>query len=448
MMCVVPSAYLLPIKTAVIVFPLLALLLFVPAAVVTYRRHGVMTSWRTLSFYSFLFYSLTAFFMTVVPLPGPSVDVCAKYPKVAHPQLVPGNTFADIWKEAEGQVTLSALVIHNPAVLETLLNLLLLLPLGVYLRFHFRLNFLAAAAIGLGTSLFFEFTQLSGLWGVYECPYRLFDVDDLIANTGGAMIGWAIAGPLTRWLPTLDNIDDAALARRPVPLGRRFLALLIDLCALPFVMLFTTLLCVVVFDSSSWLLGMVLAVALWFVLLPWWLGGTPGKKLLLLKVVGPDGKRPELWRLVLRAAVLAIPLLPIPVITGMAVLATAAALFRAVGAGLDRLSEVPGLALDLISGDHVVVLLMAAAMFGLVCLLPVVFFIALWRNPEHHGPHERFSGVSNVALPHKRARIPQPASDTSTDTEVDTSADTSTDTDASTDADAGADSDKTTASER
>ncbi|MGW5644453.1 VanZ family protein [Saccharopolyspora sp. NPDC003752] len=412
-----PSAYLLPIKTALIVFPLLALVLFVPAAVVTYRRHGVMTSWRSLSFYSFLFYSLTAFFMTVVPLPGPSVDVCAKYPRVAHPQLVPGNTFADIWKEAEGQVTLSALVIHNPAVLETLLNLLLLLPLGVYLRFHFRLNVVAASAIGLGASLFFEFTQLSGLWGVYECPYRLFDVDDLIANTGGAVIGWVVAGPLTRWLPTLDNLDDAALARRPVPLGRRFLALLIDLCALPFVMLFTTLFCMVVFDSSSWLLGMALAVALWFVLLPWWLGGTPGKRLLLLKMVGPDGKQPELWRLLLRAVVLAIPLLPIPVVMGMAVLVTVAALFRVMGAGLDRLSEAPSLALDLIRGDHVVELLVVAAMFGLVCLLPVVFFVALWRHPEHHGLHERFSGVSNLALPHKRARTPQPDTDAGTDAE-------------------------------
>ncbi|MEV0702996.1 VanZ family protein [Saccharopolyspora sp. NPDC050389] len=404
-----PSAYLLPIKTAMIVFPLLALVLFVPAAVVTYRRHGVMTSWRTLSFYSFLFYSLTAFFMTIVPLPGPSVDVCAKYPRLAHPQLMPGNTFADIWKEAEGRVSLGALVIHNPAVLETLLNLLLLLPLGVYLRFHFRLNFVAASAIGLGASLFFEFTQLSGLWGVYECPYRLFDVDDLIANTGGAMIGWAIAGPLTRWLPTLNNLDAAALERRPVPLGRRFLALLIDLCALPFVMLFTTLLCVVVFGSSRWLLGMVLAVVLWFVLLPWWLGATPGKKVLLLKLVGPDGKRPELWRLLLRAAVLAIPLLPIPMILGMTALAALAGASHVLGAGLGGVSEVPSLVLSLLSGDHLPELLVILAVFGLIWLLPVVFFVALWRNPKHHGWHERLSDVGNVALPHKRARGAQPA---------------------------------------
>ncbi|WP_223839312.1 hypothetical protein [Saccharopolyspora pogona] len=39
-------------------------------------------------------------------------------------------------------------------------------------------------------------------------------MDDLIVNTGGAMVGWAIAGPLTRWLPTLDTLDDAALERR------------------------------------------------------------------------------------------------------------------------------------------------------------------------------------------------------------------------------------------
>ncbi|MGI8311422.1 VanZ family protein [Saccharopolyspora hattusasensis] len=401
-----PSAYLLPIKTALIVFPLLAMLLFVPAAVVTYRRHGIMTSWRTLSFYSFLFYCLTAFFMTVVPLPGPSVDVCAKYPRVAHPQLVPGNTFADIWKEAEGQISLGALMIHNPAVLETLLNLALLLPLGVYLRFHFRLNFLAASAIGLGASLFFEFTQLTGLWGVYECPYRLFDVDDLIVNTGGAMVGWAIAGPLTRWLPTLDTLDDAALERRPVPLGRRLLALLIDLCALPFVMLFTTLLCVLVFGSSRWLLGLVLAVFLWFVLLPWWLGATPGKKILLLKLVGSDGKRPELWRLMLRATVLAVPLMPIAL--GMMAL-VAAGMSSVLRAGLAGVSEVLSLVLSVLNGEYLPELLLGLGLLGVVCLLPVAFFVALWRNPKHHGVHELLSGVGNVALPHKRARRQQPA---------------------------------------
>ncbi|MDW6062041.1 hypothetical protein SAZ11_33490 [Streptomyces sp. FXJ1.4098] len=37
------DAYLLPIKTAAALFPLLALALFLPTAVALYRRHGVMS---------------------------------------------------------------------------------------------------------------------------------------------------------------------------------------------------------------------------------------------------------------------------------------------------------------------------------------------------------------------------------------------------------------------
>ncbi|MGW1302267.1 hypothetical protein ACWD5R_21160 [Streptomyces sp. NPDC002514] len=55
------TAYILPIKTAAALFPLLALLLLLPTAVVVYRRHGVMSPGRTLSLYGFLYYLLTAY---------------------------------------------------------------------------------------------------------------------------------------------------------------------------------------------------------------------------------------------------------------------------------------------------------------------------------------------------------------------------------------------------
>ncbi|MDW6062040.1 hypothetical protein SAZ11_33485 [Streptomyces sp. FXJ1.4098] len=68
--------------------------------------------------------------MTVVPLPRRSADMCSRFAVVADPQLIPGNTFGDIWKEAHGEVGVNALVLQNPAVAGTLFNLLLLLPLG------------------------------------------------------------------------------------------------------------------------------------------------------------------------------------------------------------------------------------------------------------------------------------------------------------------------------
>ncbi|MDW6062039.1 VanZ family protein [Streptomyces sp. FXJ1.4098] len=97
------------------------------------------------------------------------------------------------------------------------------------MRYHFRQGLRATAALGFGASLFFELTQWSGVWGLYACPYRLFDVDDLIVNTSGAMLGWVLAGPVARRLPTLETLDGRALARHPVPFGRRLTALVVDL---------------------------------------------------------------------------------------------------------------------------------------------------------------------------------------------------------------------------
>ena len=47
-----------------------------------------------------------------------------------------------------------------------------------------------AVLFGSGLSLGVELTQLTGIWGLYPCPYRQFDVDDLILNTGGVVLGF------------------------------------------------------------------------------------------------------------------------------------------------------------------------------------------------------------------------------------------------------------------
>ncbi|RJQ77605.1 VanZ family protein [Pseudonocardiaceae bacterium YIM PH 21723] len=395
--------YLLPVKTALIVFPLLAFLLFIPAAILTYRRHGVMAGWRTLSFYSFLFYSLTAFLMTVIPAPDRStVDVCVKYAEMSHPQLVPGNTFSDIWKEADHRIGLGSLIVQNPATLMTLFNFALLLPLGMYLHYHFRRGFWVTSLIGFAASLFFEFTQYTGIWGIYECPYRLFDVDDLIVNTAGCMLGWRLARPLTRILPTLDSLDDAALARRPVPLGRRALALLVDVLLLPIFVLGATAAWYLLLDGSYILLGPILGYLAYFAGLPWLFGATPGKKLLLLALAGPDGRKPRLAPLLARAFVTGVLLSPF-LVSPVLGLAAVERFGFGVGSAYDLMYRLVGL------GESAPQLaLLGLAITGGYTVLLLAFLITLWRHPRHHGLHERISGVHNVALPHKRAVAPEP----------------------------------------
>ncbi len=53
-------------------------------------------------------------------------------------------------------------------------------------------------------------------WGIYECAYRLADVDDLITNTLGALIG-ALIAPLVLWfMPQRRELRAARDQSRPV----------------------------------------------------------------------------------------------------------------------------------------------------------------------------------------------------------------------------------------
>ena len=58
-------------------------------------------------------------------------------------------------------------------------------------------------------SLFFELTQLTGLNFIYSRPYRLFDVDNLMINTLGEILGYFIMNKLKVLLPSREEINDS-----------------------------------------------------------------------------------------------------------------------------------------------------------------------------------------------------------------------------------------------
>ena len=58
-------------------------------------------------------------------------------------------------------------------------------------------------------SLFFELTQLTGLNFIYSRPYRLFDVDNLMINTLGGILGYFIMNKLKVLLPSREEINDS-----------------------------------------------------------------------------------------------------------------------------------------------------------------------------------------------------------------------------------------------
>ena len=58
-----------PIKDAIIAFPIILIVLFVPFLFLQYRRFGSVTFWHTVMTFSFVFYFTTAYFMVILPLP-------------------------------------------------------------------------------------------------------------------------------------------------------------------------------------------------------------------------------------------------------------------------------------------------------------------------------------------------------------------------------------------
>ena len=168
----------------------------------------------------------------------------------------------------------------------TAFNVLLLIPLGFFLRYLFQLkNVGIATFIGFLASLFFEITQLTALYGLYPCRYRHFEVDDLITNTFGCFIGFVIAS-YTTFLPNVSS--KPLLNRSSVTLTQRFLAIFVDALL---VILFTAYI-IEGLTENMWLLSLMKVGLLFFYFIfvsKLTNGQTFGKKLLGIRIVRMDG---------------------------------------------------------------------------------------------------------------------------------------------------------------
>lgn len=192
------STHISPAIVAVFVGSLAAVLLFAPAIAISYRRHGALSLVRLAGWAALLLWVVGIWAYTLLPVPSIDEVRCTGV------QLQPGAFLGDIGEAIAG----GSNPILNRASSQVILNVLLFVPLGVILRLVFGQPWWVAVALGFGASLLVELTQLTGVWGLYPCAYRLFDVDDLLANTIGATLGW-----LGAWAVTLGRRIDT----RPRP---------------------------------------------------------------------------------------------------------------------------------------------------------------------------------------------------------------------------------------
>lgn len=228
------SNFIYDIQLGFLAFPLVALLLAVPYALYRYRRFGAISIWKTFVVFTFILYCLCAVSLIVFPLPA---DHSAVVESARTPQLHPFHVIDQIRETTDfslGDRSTWGPALRSPVVYEAIFNVMLTVPLGAYLCYLFRCRWWMALLIGMATTLLFETSQLTGLFGLYAHPYRLFDVDDLILNTAGTMLGFWLMIPLAWALPSMDEVNEQARERGSsrVSLTRRALAAVVDLTVL------------------------------------------------------------------------------------------------------------------------------------------------------------------------------------------------------------------------
>lgn len=217
--------WLLEAQIALLFFAILIPLLLAPWINRQYRSYGRLAGWPAFVSAATALYVCALVAFTMFPLPDETATFCDDRARHDYWQTTPLESLNDV-SAVYAQSGLAA-TLTSPVLLQVVFNVVFFVPLGFFLAHRWRRGILASTGIGFAVSLTIESTQGTGIWGIYACPYRLADVDDLMTNTLGAAIGWVIGRILTPVLP--DARPDPATDLEPPGLPRRILAVGLDL---------------------------------------------------------------------------------------------------------------------------------------------------------------------------------------------------------------------------
>lgn len=149
---------------------------------------------------------------TFLPLPDPSTFSCVNANLLYYTRYYVGWSVEFAFRQTQG---MGLDRFAKWWFVQIYLNVILFIPWGVLARFLFKVNFRTVLLSGFAASLMIELTQLTGIWGIYGCRYRTFDVDDILTNTLGAVLGFfAMKG--------LEYLRHRKAESRPLSSGRRF----------------------------------------------------------------------------------------------------------------------------------------------------------------------------------------------------------------------------------
>ncbi|MGX7029830.1 VanZ family protein [Vagococcus zengguangii] len=313
------GVYLEPIKMAMIAFPIMAFMISLPIFLYQYYKHVTFLRWYGLVIYSFMLYLIVAYFLVILPLPDR--EEVAKF-TTARYSLQPFQFVRAFIEE-------TSLIINQPAtylsalkesvVIQPVFNIFLTIPFGIYMRYLFKKDLKTTFLLSFGFSLFFELTQLSGLYGYYPRSYRLFDVDDLFLNTLGGLIGYGMTPLVEKLFPR-----EEALKRRQEKSAKQVSYIKRGVTYLTDWLVFTWLLGIVEGFLGNGYLISVLSFFIYYFVVPVTIfdGQTLAQKVTGLKMITETGEKISKKALFIRQLLFGINCFIINVLLSNALIAT------------------------------------------------------------------------------------------------------------------------------
>jgi hypothetical protein len=140
---------------------------------------------------------LILFFLTLTqfPLPDPATLDCSN--GGVAPILRPFETVAHIqrlliWERNDPAAVTWRNWVGSKVLQAAAMNFVLCAAIGAALARQGQTSWRGALGLAVVLSGGAEVAQLTGLFGLYPCPFRTFEVDDLILNISGLMTGFAV----------------------------------------------------------------------------------------------------------------------------------------------------------------------------------------------------------------------------------------------------------------
>lgn len=196
---------------AIILWPFASAVLTLPILAMLYHKDHRLRLAAGLSAYLAVLYALGLVAFTLYPMPDDPVRFCATH------HLLPQLDLLKFIQDAQTGLY---------GVLQLVMNVVFFMPMGFMLCRWAGWRFWVALPFSFGCSVFIETSQLTGFWGLYPCAYRQFDVDDMLTNTLGAVIGFGIAKLIGLVWPK-KQIEAGGVVTRP-GFVHRAVALIID----------------------------------------------------------------------------------------------------------------------------------------------------------------------------------------------------------------------------